>query len=63
MRVVLDISERDMRDVIGDINDNRRQDGNLDKLTLAQVKAKLKDQEYLKGVADELLASTIEILA
>ena len=63
MRVVLDISERDMRDAINDINDDRRQSGDPDKLTITQVKAQLKDQEFLAGIADEVLNSTIEALA
>jgi len=61
MRVVLMIDDTDMRDALTDLNDERRQD-NLTKVTLKQVRDQLKDANYLRDVAEELLANTIEIV-
>ena len=55
--------EIDLRDAISDINDAKRQDEDPNRLTLKQVKAKLKDPHYLQDVAEELLENTIELLA
>lgn len=63
MRVMLVINEQDLRDALVDVNDDKRQSGDPNKLTLAQVKAKLKDADYLRGAASDLLDATIEALA
>ena len=53
MRVMLVINEQDLRDALVDVNDDKRQSGDPNKLTLAQVKAKLKDADYLRGAASD----------
>jgi len=59
MRVDLTINEKDLREAINDANEDQRKDMDPNRLTLDQVKAKLKDPEFLAGATEELMASAI----
>lgn len=62
MRVVLEVDDAEIAEAVADANDDKRQSGDVNKITVKMVKARLRDQEWLVASASALLGSTIEDL-
>ena len=63
MRVILEIDDTAITEAVSSINDDRRQSGHPDRLTVRRVKAALRDPERLADEAAGWLERTIDALA
>jgi len=63
MKVQVTINEADLREAIFDVNTARKANGNKIKLTTKQVKARIKNPEFLEALGEALVSQVVEELA